>query len=63
MTITIRIETDNAAFEDDHASNTHTEIARLVAKVAQWFDTDGPHNGPLYDINGNKVGYVNVIGH
>jgi hypothetical protein len=60
MTITIRIDTDNAAFDDDKASGAHTEIARLLAGIAARFDTDGPHDGPLMDINGNTVGTVTI---
>lgn len=62
MTITIRLTTDNAAFDNDRASHAHTEIARLVAEVARRFDTDGPFDGPLVDINGNTVGTVSVTG-
>lgn len=53
MIIKIRIRTGNAAFEDGY-----TEVARLLTEIAQRFKIDGPFVGPLYDINGNKVGSV-----
>jgi hypothetical protein len=62
MTITITLDTNNAAFDNDRVSRAHTEVARLVGQVANWFDTDGPHDGPLYDYNGNHVGDVAVSG-
>ncbi len=62
MTITIKLKTDNAAFENDRISGAHTETARILAEVAQRFDTDGPFDGPVYDINGNTVGTVTVRG-
>ena len=60
MRIIIDMATDNAAFEDDSASGSHTEIARIVCEVGRRFDTDGPYAGPLYDVNGNQVGQVRV---
>jgi hypothetical protein len=62
MKITITINADNAAFDNDRASRSHTEVARIVADVARWFDTDGPYDGPLFDCNGNTVGSVKVTG-
>ena len=62
MTIIIKIQTANAAFDADRASHAQTEVARLVAHVATRFDTDGPYDGPLMDHNGNTVGSVTVTG-
>jgi len=54
MTITIKVSTDNAAFEDKDA-----EIARLLHKIAlQW----PLHDSTLRDFNGNSVGSVTVKG-
>jgi hypothetical protein len=57
MTITIKIKTDNAAFEDDKRG----EILRIL--------TDWIANGQrgilaskLYDSNGNQVGSVTLTG-
>jgi hypothetical protein len=58
MTITITINTDNAAFDNDRASRAHTEVARIVREVGNRFDTDGPFDGEVYDVNGNTVGLV-----
>ena len=55
MTITIKIKTDNAAFEDKDA-----EIKRILQKrlVDDWpFDRN-----TLVDYNGNTVGSVTVTG-
>jgi hypothetical protein len=60
--IEIRIETGNAAFEDEPA----TEIARILRELADAFERDG---GPvdarsggatLRDVNGNTVGGVRI---
>ena len=66
MKITITFETDNAAFEDDFQG----EIRHLLAQArdgifAQLDGTEGcwkpePGEHPLRDINGNKVGKVEV---
>lgn len=54
MTITIRLKTDNAAFED-----RDTEVTRIVR---EWLDQcryRGPLlSMPLRDVNGNTVGSV-----
>lgn len=61
LNINIRIETDNAAFEDEPA----TEVARLVKEVAKrLYNCDYPGGGgevPLLDINGNTCGYFSVV--
>jgi len=49
MTLKIRFETDNAAFEDT------TEIGRILREVAAQFD-EGRASGSIRDINGNTVG-------
>jgi len=60
MTITIKISTGNAAFEDDASQ----EVARILRELAK--DMDGhPHFGPgfdvaLRDVNGNKVGHLTI---
>ena len=54
MTITIKIRTGNAAFEDDKDA----EIRRILC---EWI-ADGAHARPLYDYNGNRVGSVAVTG-
>jgi hypothetical protein len=48
----IKIETGNAAFEDD---NKEYEIARILREAADKIE-GGQTTGNLYDINGNRVG-------
>jgi hypothetical protein len=62
MKIIIEIDTNNAAFDNDRVSRAHTEVARIVSGIARGFDTDGPHAGPVYDVNGNTVGHVVIQG-
>ncbi len=55
--ITIRIRTDNAAFQD---GNRADEIARILRKVA---DQIARHEtAKVYDVNGNRVGEVRLTG-
>lgn len=58
--ITITIDTDNAAFEEEGGH----EVARILRTVAQDFvhledprDLDGKY---IRDINGNRVGKIEV---
>lgn len=60
MTITITIQCDNAAFDDGHAG---AEVARILRKLAARVDGDSLSDycgSSLHDINGNKVGAVDV---
>ena len=60
MDITITINCDNAAFEDD---NGGPEVARILRELAEaCADGCGPPNlgGSIRDINGNTVGQVTV---
>ena len=62
MTITITINTGNAAFE-----NKDAELARIVGKVADMLSHGNIASGvreakPLRDSNGNTVGSVRVAG-
>ena len=58
MTITIRLKTDNAAFEDDQDA----EIARILAEYLLTVGRFGFDSRKLRDINGNIVGTVKVTG-
>lgn len=49
--LTIRIETDNAAFDDDGLA----EIQRILSEVVTRLGT-GKKSGMLRDTNGNTVG-------
>lgn len=58
MTITIRLKTDNAAFEDKDA-----EIARIMQRLARDLECISPGvRHAIHDLNGNTVGSVTVKG-
>ena len=50
------IETDNAAFADQPA----TELARILRALADRIERDPESYIPLRDINGNKVGECRI---
>lgn len=53
----IRLETDNAAFAEDHLPY---EAARIIRKAADSLES-GRRDFGLMDINGNTVGKVQVV--
>jgi hypothetical protein len=53
--IRIEFDTDNAAFED-----FPRESARILRNAADRIES-GAMIGPLHDLNGNKVGYFEVL--
>ena len=52
--ITIKIETDNAAFTDDAGQ----EVARILRDIADDYASNGYAKETYNDINGNKVATV-----
>lgn len=65
MKITVTIHTDNAAFDEDNEAvqqeGSMFETARILQKVAGRFAAGSwPMDGPVFDINGNQVGEVEV---
>ena len=65
-TIRITIDTDNAAFHADPQATgrpdllaTGAEVARILRRMANEFECDGPVSNPL-DINGKQVGTVEI---
>lgn len=52
MEATVKVEMDNAAFEDAPA----TELGRILRKLADEVENDGASFVRLMDSNGNKVG-------
>ena len=55
--ITLEIRTENAAFDNEPG----IEIARILRQIAGRFEVLGDDSsGRIVDINGNKVGYVNI---
>ena len=54
--ITITIQADNAAFED----NPGGEVARILCRVAAEFEW-GQERPTIKDANGNTVGRVEIV--
>lgn len=54
--VNIAIQMDNAAFDDE----PEVEVARILREAAKRFERDGIASHPLFDVNGNKVGGVEV---
>lgn len=48
----IEIDTSNAAFDEDCAA----ELRRILAPIPELAASGLEDDGPLYDINGNRVG-------
>lgn len=60
MTITIRLDTGNAAFED---AGKEAEVVRIITEqVCRVFYSLGSTPTNLRDVNGNTVGTVTVRG-
>ena len=56
MTLTITITMDNAAFDPEPGP----EVARILRKLADQLEDNVEKVSALRDINGNKVGEVEV---
>lgn len=54
---TLKIETDNAAFEPQ----PECEVATILAQLAEQLQESGPVSGTLRDSNGNTVGHYQFI--
>lgn len=59
--VTITIETDNAAFEDNGVEYEVSEILRKLAVKIKCGFVEGAFPGKLRDTNGNTCGQVNII--
>lgn len=57
MNATIKINMDNAAFDDNGPA---TELARILRKLAKRIEAEGPDYVPIMDLNGNKVGEFEI---
>jgi hypothetical protein len=53
-TITIQINTDNAAFDDNPS-----ELSDILESIATAYRENGYFSDYVYDSNGNKVGQIN----
>ena len=56
MKITITINTENAAFDD----NAAPEVNRILKKLQNRFTNTGFEDRAIMDVNGNTVGNVEV---
>lgn len=54
---TMRVETDNAAFR---GGGRRRELARILRRVAERIE-EGETEGTAVDVNGNSVGYWEVV--
>jgi hypothetical protein len=55
--VTITINTENAAFEED---NCGIELARILRCIANSFENVDIADCPIFDINDNKCGKITV---
>ena len=58
MMIRVEFDTESAAFEDSIVFSA--EVSRILRDVAERI-ANGAMLGPLHDVNGNKIGYFEVI--
>ncbi len=58
MKVSIEINCDNAAFEDDRAG----EISRILKDLSKQFEEQTNPYKKIYDVNGNPVGHCDIIG-
>lgn len=56
-TISITIDTGNAAFDNDSDGNWESEVASILKTASEKLQ-DGHRDFKLYDSNGNAVGRV-----
>ena len=60
MKLTVEIDGDNAAFEDDEETGGYEfEFVRILRLVAEAVE-DGIDSISLFDTNGNKVGFMRI---
>lgn len=56
--LTLKIRTDNAAFDGDDLAPELARVLRIVATSIE----HGTRGAPLHDINGNQVGRFDITG-
>lgn len=52
MTFKLTIDCDSAAFGD----KPHVEVGRILSRLSEHVAAFGDSEGPIRDVNGNKVG-------
>jgi hypothetical protein len=60
MRIVIKLETGNAAFEDNESQETVRILKKLCDKIDGHPHFSPGHSQPLRDINGNEVGSFDI---
>lgn len=60
MTLTIRINLDNADYHHDNGDLDYMSIAKTIHDVSNRIE-EGSDSGTIRDTNGNKVGQYSVI--
>ncbi len=60
MKLTLKLEMDNAAFDD--GADGRMEAARILRRAVTWLEENSPTKFSLYDINGNRVGELKIAG-
>jgi hypothetical protein len=58
MKLTIEIQMDNAAFDEDPSAEACRILRLLVERLDGHPNFSPGHGQPLHDINGNKVGWA-----
>ncbi len=61
MKLTVKIEMDNAAFEDVNGNEASRILTWLSEQIRDWA-LQPKEGGPLRDINGNVIGEWRVTG-
>jgi len=59
MEAIIKINMDNAAFED--GCDGYAELARILKNLSNYLYEQGSTDKNLFDINGNKVGKLEIV--
>ena len=59
MEAIIKINMDNAAFEDGY--DGYSELARILKNLSNYLYEQGSTDKNLFDINGNKVGKLEIV--
>ena len=59
MEAIIKINMDNAAFED--GCDGYAELARILKNLSNYLYDQGSTDKNLFDINGNKVGKLEIV--
>lgn len=63
MNAVIRVDMDNAAFDEEEGKTN--ELARILRRLADALEEDMPESfraHGLYDTNGNRVGELKILG-